>query len=73
MRRVNPEIDGQVGDALVGSCDAIRLILDLFSEEKNASHALLAQAHFVNTKVHYVAERISTILMNAKKCLTTTL
>ncbi len=32
MRRVDAQVDGQVGDALVGAGDAIGLILDLFSD-----------------------------------------
>ena len=31
VRRVDPQVDGQIGDAFVGSGDPIRLILDLFS------------------------------------------
>ncbi len=48
MRRVNSEIDRQIGDALVGSSDAIRLILDLFSEEK-------MQVMFTKIKFSYFA------------------
>ena len=32
MRRVNPEVDGQVGDALVGAGDAVGLVLDLLHD-----------------------------------------
>ena len=32
MRRIDPEIDGQIGDALVGAGDAVGLVLDLLHD-----------------------------------------
>ena len=32
MRRVDPQVDGQVGDALVGSGDPVGLVLDLLHD-----------------------------------------
>ena len=32
VRRINSEIDGQVGNSLIGSSHAVRLILDLFHD-----------------------------------------
>ena len=43
MRRVDPEVDGQIGDALVGAGDTIRLVLDLLHDGGKV-HELFALA-----------------------------
>ena len=35
MRRVDPQVDRQVGDALVGAGHPVRLVLDLLSGNKS--------------------------------------
>lgn len=43
MRRVNSQVDGQVGDALIGACHAVRLIFDLLADFEEV-HKLLPLA-----------------------------
>jgi hypothetical protein len=37
VRRIDPKVDGQVGDALVGASHPVRFIFNLFSEKNRKS------------------------------------
>ena len=61
MRRIDPEIDGQIGDALVGAGDAVGLVLDLLHDlvEVGELLALAVQELFVPGVYFWTANLIS--------------